>query len=891
MKQFFLPTLLIFFSLTANFAQRLQHAQGQLLIKPRTGVEVEQWVRQWAVFDGNKTNLSVVKRVSEPLNIWLVAFDYTRIHEFKFLEAIRRDKAIDVAQFNHLTELRSRLPNDPLINLQWQYLNVGQSGGAIGADFDLDLAWDITIGGVTPSGDTIVVCIIDDGLNRDHPDFAGNIWVNHREIPNNGIDDDGNGFVDDYRGWNTARDNDEVFDRSTHGTPVAGIIGARGNNGIGVSGVNWQVKLMIVRGGIGLESEAIEAYSYPLSLRRLYNRTNGQRGAFVVATNSSWGASYLFPSDAPLWCAMYDSLGVHGVLNAGATANLDINVDVAGDLPSTCPSDYLIAVTNLNDRNQLALPTAYGPQSVDLAAYGEGIWTVNAPTSYGAFNGTSAATPHVAGAIALLYSAPCPGFAALYKSDPKAAALLVRQFILEGVVPTAVLQSITVTQGRLNINNSMRRLMDACSACFPPTSLSASNITDTRAQLSWNANANIQRVDLRWRAVGANTWTEVINARSPFQLANLQVCTSYEFQLKGVCAGEELKYTSSFVFRTDGCCEPPTGLQVLAFLGNNIASFRWNSVLAAQRYTLRLRPVGTTEWRVINSFATSISANNLLPCTRYEAQVNTICNGEPSDFSAAYFFQTPGCGACRDLQYCRSFNLKAEEEWIALVRLGTLQNVSLSNNGYGDFTGREAPQLMQGNRYEIELRPGFSGVSYTEYFMVWIDFNQNGFFETSERVFERGGNLPVFRDSILIPMSAKPGVTRMRVAMQFLSPGGPCSFNNNSGGEVEDYCVQIMERTTSSGQTTTLTARIHLAPNPFSGQLWLELNLPQAQAQMQVCLFNAVGQQAYCQKLEQLPAGDSKIALPLAALPRGMYWLQCRLSDGSLITRKVVKGD
>lgn len=891
MKKINFVLLFSLISLSANIAQKLHYAQGQLMVKPRAGVDIQRWANQWAVFEGRKTNFQVQKRVSEPLNVWVITFDYTRISELRLLEAIRKDKAIEVAQLNHLLELRSTLPNDPQIGQQWQYFNTGQSGGLPGADLGMHLAWDITTGGLSATGDTIVVCVIDDGLNRDHPDFAGNIWVNHAEIPNNGIDDDGNGFVDDYLGWNTARDNDAIYDRANHGTPVAAIIGARGNNGIGVSGVNWNVKLMIVKGGIGLESEAIEAYSYPLVMRKRYNATNGQQGAFVVATNSSWGANYLFPEDAPLWCAMYDSLGVHGILNAGATANLNVNVDVVGDLPTTCPSDYLIAVTNLNDRNMLVQDAGYGEVNIDLAAYGDGTWTVDPPTGYGTFGGTSAATPHVAGAIALLYSAPCPGFARLYKSDPKAAALLVRQFILDGTIFTPATQYLTATQGRLNVNNSLRLLMNACSDCFPPTSLDADNITDKQARLTWSANADIRRVDLRWRRTGTATWTEVPNAASPLTLNNLLACTEYEFQLKAFCANDTLNYTNSFRFRTDGCCEPPTGFRA-GFIGTSIGNFQWSPVLAAASYTLQLRPAGSSEsWRTLTSFGTSLLVNNLQACTNYEARLNAICNGEPSEFGESYFFRTPGCSACLERDYCIPRNLSTAEEWIESIKVHTLQNTSGDDGGYANFTGMTPPELMQGNRYAIELQPGFRQGTHLEYFSVWIDFNQDGIFDNTERVYEKGLTTQLFKDSISIPENATPGGTRMRIAIQFRVPGGPCTYNTgpDGGGEVEDYCVQIIDRTTAAPAPLTPQPALRLYPNPFTEQLQVALELPHAQPQVALHLYNATGQRVHTSIFEDLTSGAHTRTLSLAQLPPGVYWLQCRWTDGSTQTQKIVK--
>ena len=143
-------------------------------------------------------------------------------------------------------------------------------GGTVGADIDADSAWAISTGGLTALGDTIVVCVIDGGIDLNHDDLTPNRWINYAEIPNNGIDDDNNGFVDDRLGWNTGAGNDNISG-SSHGTAVAGIIGAKGDNGTGVAGVNWDVKLMIVRGGSGVESEVLEAYTYPLNLRKKYD--------------------------------------------------------------------------------------------------------------------------------------------------------------------------------------------------------------------------------------------------------------------------------------------------------------------------------------------------------------------------------------------------------------------------------------------------------------------------------------------------------------------------------------------------------------------------------------------------------------------------------------------
>src|SRR5690606_5975802 len=121
---------------------------------------------------------------------------------------------------------------------QWHWLNTGAGGGLLDADIDAEIAWDFTTGGLTANGDTIVVAIIDSGLDYNHEDIAANVWINHSEIPGNGIDDDGNGYVDDVYGWNAYDENGDIWGNS-HGLQVAGMVGAVGNNGIGITGMNW----------------------------------------------------------------------------------------------------------------------------------------------------------------------------------------------------------------------------------------------------------------------------------------------------------------------------------------------------------------------------------------------------------------------------------------------------------------------------------------------------------------------------------------------------------------------------------------------------------------------------------------------------------------------------
>jgi len=424
------------------------------------GSDVTDLTSTHQTLKGQNTGLHSKKLLSKRLNIWLLEFDEKKADVGDMLLSVRGSDVVAAAQANHPVSFRTD-PNDDLYGSQWQYDNDGSDGGTADADIDAPQAWDITTGGTTVTGDEIVIAIIDGGVNMLHADLANNIWTNKNEIPDNGIDDDNNGYIDDVHGWNFNDTTNDITNGEIghwHGSPVMGILGASGNNQTGVSGVNWNVKVMNLVGNRSDET-VISAYNYILDMRARYNATNGAEGAFIVATNASLGRSG-FPEDAPMWCDMYDALGEVGIVSAGATSNSSVNVDVEGDIPTSCPSNYLITVTNTNRRDQKAISAGYGLMSIDLGAPGSEAFTVENSGNYGTFGGTSAATPHVAGAVALLYSLPIPSFMNDVREDPKDAARRVRNFILQGVDALPDLDGITVTGGRLNLYNSLTNLQD-----------------------------------------------------------------------------------------------------------------------------------------------------------------------------------------------------------------------------------------------------------------------------------------------------------------------------------------------------------------------------------------------------------------------------------------------
>ncbi|MEL6357402.1 MAG: S8 family serine peptidase, partial [Bacteroidota bacterium] len=621
------------------------------------------------------------------------------------------------------------------------------------------------------------------------------------------LDDDNNGYIDDYRGWDTGSNSDGVYDGGGHGTPVAGIVGAKGNNGLGVAGVNWDVKLMIVQGGTGVESEVLQAYSYPLDMRRRYNETNGAEGAFVVSTNASWGVDFGQPEDSPLWCAFYDTLGVHGILNCGATANIGLDVDVDGDLPTGCASDYLISVTNMNRNDVKVGGAAWGLESVDLGAFGAETWTAAFGGGYGPFGGTSGATPHVTGTIALLYSLSCPGFIDLAKSDPGAAALLAKEVILLGADPNASLEGITVTGGRLNVANAMNLLLPACGGCLPPLRSEAVVQVDTQATLIWTVLDSLARVDLRWRAIGDTLWSQVDSVQSPYLLEGLTGCTDYEYQFRADCDTTISDFSRSFQFLSEGCCRNPSAVE-LRLSTDTTASLIWNSVFAAQAYQVQYRRIDEpTGWATINTEDTTAALIALEACGTYEWRYRTICGVEEVNFSEPVTFFTNGCGPCTDLEYCPTREVSVIDEWVGFVKVGELENTSgAGENGYTDFT-RNGPttELTIGGAYDVELHPAFSGQLFAEGWTIWLDLNQDGDFEDDgERLFNSPGTSadPVEGD-VMIPVSALPGFTRMRVIMQFNGiPQDPCLLGGSNFGEAEDYCLTLVAPDACTPPTT-----------------------------------------------------------------------------------------
>ncbi|MEL6591902.1 MAG: S8 family serine peptidase, partial [Bacteroidota bacterium] len=453
--------LLFLSTFSALQAQGPRIVEGEIILQLRPGKVAAKLDGYFLRSPQGLYTLDYQRCLSASMQIYLFRFDHA-LSGNAILRQIQQIPGVNWAQFNHYLDSRSvsaTTPDDSQFPLQWNLHNIGQDGGTVDADVDAVEAWDLNTGGVDANGDSLVIAIVDDGFDLGHADL--HFWKNRLEIPNNGIDDDNNGYVDDVDGWNGVASNGNITTAS-HGTHVAGIAAARGNNMLGVSGVNWGLQIMPVIATPGTEADAVEAYAYILDMRRLYDQSNGSEGAYVVATNSSFGINNADPTDFPLWCAMYDSLGQAGILNAVSTMNSGVNVDQVGDVPSTCDSEYMLAVT-ASDRNDLRSGgAAYGPISIDLAAPGVNILSTIPGSAFGTQTGTSMAAPHVAGAAALLLSHANTDFLTLYRTDPAATVLLLRDMILDGADQLPSLQGDIASEGRHNLFRSLQ-LLDSIS--------------------------------------------------------------------------------------------------------------------------------------------------------------------------------------------------------------------------------------------------------------------------------------------------------------------------------------------------------------------------------------------------------------------------------------------
>ncbi len=808
-------SLFILLSLNAAFAQKSNdHVAGEFLISISQDADIQRIVQRLGRFEGVPTELKAAEKIANPMNIWRLTFNSDNIDEEEMLYLLRSQPDVKIAQYNHIVESRAKTPNDSLFSKQWQWNNTAQTSGKVDSDVDAIEAWDITTGGLTSSGDTIVVAVIDDGTDLIHPDLVQNLWKNNQEIPNNKIDDDGNGYVDDYLGWNHALQNDKVGN-GNHGVSVNGMIGARGNDKQGVTGINWNVKIMNIAPFPTSSNEAtvIAAYSYAYTMRKMYNQTKGKKGAFVVATNLSWGKDLGQPADAPIWCAFYDTLGTVGILSVAATSNnSSLDIDAVGDLPTACPSDFMLSVhsTDANDANS----SAFGQKTIDIGAPGNNIYTTKSGGKYGSTSGTSFASPLVAGIVALSYSSPCLFLTKQAKNDPAGTALAIKKYIIESADAVAGLKKLNVSGGRANAFGVLQTIAAACNSCVAPA-LQSQTITGTTIKVSSTLPDSVLSVNIRWKATSATVWKQVNQKTTAFTIDSLSKCTDYEVQFQSNCIGNvKSAWSKSYILKTTGCCEIPAF--TFANFGKNNFDIVWDVISAVKSYDIRYRKAGTTAYKTVSATKSPFTLGALDSCASYEVQMRAVCDATVTTaWSATKTIKTYGCGTCLDLPYCKVATFSASFEYIKKVKFNTINKTSAgSANGYANYVGdSKKTKVLTGSSYDLQLIAGFSSPTFPSnvYFKTWIDYNQDGIFNSiDELVYDAGKTVTTdtLNAKVEIPWDAKSGNTRMRVAMRAVFFGGVLQMNPCDSlsfyGEYEDYCIEIASGFEACGKVKTL---------------------------------------------------------------------------------------
>ncbi|KNY27954.1 S8 family serine peptidase [Pseudobacteroides cellulosolvens] len=329
------------------------------------------------------------------------------------------------SNFNELNRITGLLNKQSIVEY------AGQTEGTPNSDINAPEAWNITKG----SRD-VTVAVIDSGVDYTHVDLKENMWKNPGEVPDNGIDDDANGYVDDVYGWDFANNDSDPMDDNKHGTHCAGIIGAAANNGYGIAGVNWNVSIAALKfldsDGFVALSDAAQAINYAVKMN-------------IPITSNSWGGG----GNAPILEEAFKYASDNGVLSVVSAGNSGRNVDVYPHYPAayTYPGIISVAATDHNDNP--AQFSNYGKSTIDLAAPGVSIYSTIPGNQYAFMNGTSMAAPYVTGAAALIKS-----------YDKSLTGLDIKNLIMSSVDQIDSLMNRTVSGGRLNVYKALNSMVE-----------------------------------------------------------------------------------------------------------------------------------------------------------------------------------------------------------------------------------------------------------------------------------------------------------------------------------------------------------------------------------------------------------------------------------------------
>lgn len=441
------------------------------------------------------------------------------------IEGLQRNPNVEFAEPDYIVESLAT-SNDPYYtggNLWGMYGDATSPANQFGSQ-----AGEAWAAGYTGSK-SVYVMVIDEGIQIDHPDLASNIWTNPFD-PVDGVDNDGNGFIDDTNGWDFVYNNRSVYDagEDSHGTHVAGTIGGVGGNGAGVAGVNWSVTMIsgkFLGPGGGSTSNAIKAVDYATNLKI-------KHGLNIVASSNSWGGGGFSQ-------ALSDAInrgGDQGILFVAAAGNNSSDNDAVGSFPANyqCTKggtrgwDCVVSVASITSTGGLSSFSNFGATTVDIGAPGSGINSSVPVSSYANYSGTSMATPHVSGAVALCAS-----------SNPLLSVRQILESMLLSAKATTSLAGRVSSGGRLDVGSLISECVDPSTVPVTgsPSGLTATNPTSSSVLLSWSTGTSTdhQGFEIQRSPAGCGSFSTIgwVDAGSTtFTAASLQPSTDYCFRVR-----------------------------------------------------------------------------------------------------------------------------------------------------------------------------------------------------------------------------------------------------------------------------------------------------------------------------------------------------------------------
>jgi hypothetical protein len=410
--------------------------------------------------DNHNSNLVYLKKIfpkdsielnTNMLQTWKISFKDSI--PYYYLNCLKESNQIINYLVNKSLSTRSTIPNDPYFVNQPYHSNKINLGFSIPYGINTIDAWDFKKKITNANGDTIVVAICDFGFDINHEDL--DFFTNYNEIPNDSIDNDNNGAIDDFKGWNIAQNNSNTNGTGNgHGTPACGRIAAIGNNNKGVCGVAWNCKLLPIAEVTSVDL-ALKSFEYIYNMKRIYIDSKGKKGAYIVAINFSLGKRGRDIED-DIWCQMFDSMGSVGIITTVAVDNLNQNVESYQDMPVLCNSPYMINVTACDTVLIGLNGSAYSKKYVHLAAHNSYYSTFPGNSYYNVTPGASFSAPLVAGTIALMYSNFDKVFLDTLIKNPKIMTLKIKDIILKQVDVSPNLLNKVLTNGKLNVFKTIK---------------------------------------------------------------------------------------------------------------------------------------------------------------------------------------------------------------------------------------------------------------------------------------------------------------------------------------------------------------------------------------------------------------------------------------------------